>query len=105
MLFERWGGNLAVSDVAPVIAVGELSFQFSQIALPIGSQHNAKRVWWLGVLPFTTTNFICRSQRDWGNKAIAAPRDIDNEPIPITSVAQPAAQCRNMDGKVGRLDK
>src|SRR6266702_1198508 len=45
------------------------------------------------------------SQRDRRNKAIAAPRDIDNEPIPITSVTQPAAQCRNMDGQVGRLDK
>ena len=34
MLLERWGGNLAVTDVAPVIAVGELSCKFSQIALP-----------------------------------------------------------------------
>ena len=34
MLLERWGGSLAVTDVAPVIAVGELSCKFSQIALP-----------------------------------------------------------------------
>jgi hypothetical protein len=34
MLLERWGGSLAVTEVAPVIAVGELSRQFSQIALP-----------------------------------------------------------------------
>ena len=34
MLLERWGGSLAVTDVAPVIAVGELSCQFSHIALP-----------------------------------------------------------------------
>jgi hypothetical protein len=34
MLLERSGGNLAVTDVAPVIAVGELSCKFSQIALP-----------------------------------------------------------------------
>jgi len=26
---------------------------------------------------------------------MAAPRDIDNEPIPITSVTQRAAQCKN----------
>jgi hypothetical protein len=45
------------------------------------------------------------SQRDWRNKAIAAPRDIDNEPISITSVTQRAAQCRNMDSKVCRLHK
>jgi hypothetical protein len=36
MLLGRWGGSLAVTDVAPVIAVGELSCQFSQIALPDG---------------------------------------------------------------------
>ena len=46
-----------------------------------------------------------RALPDWRNEAIAAPRDIDNEPIPITSVTQPAAQCRNMDGQIGRLDK
>jgi hypothetical protein len=46
-----------------------------------------------------------RALPDRRNKAIAAPRDIDNESIPITSVTQRAAQCRNMDGKVGRLDK
>jgi hypothetical protein len=34
MLLERWGGSLAVTDVAAVIAVGELSCKFSQIALP-----------------------------------------------------------------------
>jgi hypothetical protein len=34
MLLERWCGSLAVTDVAPVIAVGELSCKFSQIALP-----------------------------------------------------------------------
>jgi hypothetical protein len=35
MLLERWAsGDLSATDVAPVIAVGELSCQFSQIALP-----------------------------------------------------------------------
>jgi len=34
MLLERWGGNPEVTDVAPVIAIGELSCKFSQIALP-----------------------------------------------------------------------
>ena len=34
MLLDRGGGNFAVTDVAPVIAVGELSRKFSQIALP-----------------------------------------------------------------------
>ena len=34
MLLERWSGNLAVTDVAPVIAVEELSCKLSQIALP-----------------------------------------------------------------------
>jgi hypothetical protein len=33
MLWSAGGGSLAVTDVAPVIAVGELSCQFSQIAL------------------------------------------------------------------------
>jgi len=45
------------------------------------------------------------SQRDRRNKAKAAPRDIGNEPIPIASVMQPVAQCRNMDVNVGQLDK
>jgi hypothetical protein len=44
-------------------------------------------------------------QLDRGDEAIAAPRDIDNEPAPIASVTQRTAQCRNMDGEVGRLDK
>ena len=34
MLLERWGGSFAVTDEAPVIAVGEPSCKFSQIALP-----------------------------------------------------------------------
>ena len=42
---------------------------------------------------------------DWRYKTITASRDIDNESIPITSVTQRAAQCRNMDREVGRLDK
>jgi hypothetical protein len=46
-----------------------------------------------------------RALSDWRDKTIAAPRDIDNESIPIASVTQRAAQCRNMDGEVGRLDK
>src|SRR6476646_5392761 len=46
-----------------------------------------------------------RALPDWRYKTIAAPRDIDNESIPITSVTQRAAQCRYMDREVGRLDK
>jgi hypothetical protein len=42
---------------------------------------------------------------DWRYKTIAASRDIDNESTPIASVTQRAAQCRNMDREVGRLDK
>jgi hypothetical protein len=42
---------------------------------------------------------------DWHYKTIPAPTDIDNEPIPISSVSQRAAQCRNMDSEGGRLDK
>jgi hypothetical protein len=42
---------------------------------------------------------------NWSNEVIAAPGDIDDEPIPITSVTQCAAQCRNMYGEVGRLDE
>src|SRR5436189_6450480 len=34
MLLDRGGGNFAVTDVAPVIAVGEPRCKFSQIALP-----------------------------------------------------------------------
>jgi hypothetical protein len=46
-----------------------------------------------------------RALPDWRYKTIAAPRDIDNESIPIASIAQRAAQCRNMHREVGRLDK
>jgi hypothetical protein len=46
-----------------------------------------------------------RALPDWRYKTIAAPRDIDNETTPIASVTQRAAQCRNMDREVGRLDK
>ena len=46
-----------------------------------------------------------RALPNWRYKAIAAPGDIDDEPIPIASVAQRAAQCGNMDREVGRLDK
>jgi hypothetical protein len=31
--------------------------------------------------------------------------NVDNESIPVSSVAQRATQCRNMDGKIGRRDK
>jgi hypothetical protein len=41
---------------------------------------------------------------DWRDKTVAAPSDIDNERIPIMSVTQRAAQCRNMDSEGGRLD-
>ena len=46
-----------------------------------------------------------RALPDWRYKTIAAPRDIDNESTSIASVTQRAAQCRNMYGKVCRLDK
>jgi hypothetical protein len=46
-----------------------------------------------------------RALPDWRYKTIAASRDIDNESTPIASVTQRAAQCRNLGGKVGRLDK
>jgi hypothetical protein len=57
MRLERWDGNLAVADVALVIAVGEPRCKFSQVALPdwLTAQKNCGR----GVLPFTKTNFIC----------------------------------------------
>jgi hypothetical protein len=40
---------------------------------------------------------------DRGDEPIAAPWNIDDEPIPITSVTERAAQCGNMYGEVGRL--
>src|SRR5215467_3778301 len=46
-----------------------------------------------------------RALPNWRYKTIAAPGDIDDEPIPVASVAQRAAQCRNMDREVGRLDE
>jgi hypothetical protein len=42
---------------------------------------------------------------DWGDEAVALPGNIDDESVAVSSVAQRAAQCRNMDGKIGRLDK
>jgi hypothetical protein len=42
---------------------------------------------------------------DRGYEPIAAPWHIDNEPISITSVAQRATQCRDMDGEVCRVDE
>jgi hypothetical protein len=42
---------------------------------------------------------------DWGDEAVASPGNIDDEPIPVTSVAQRATQCRDKDSKIGRLDK
>ena len=48
MLWSAGGGNLALTDVAPVIAVGELSCQFSQIALPdrLATQRAASLLPW-----------------------------------------------------------
>ena len=48
---------------------------------------------------------VARLLPGWRDKTVAAPTDIDNESIPITSVTQCAAQCRNMDSEVGGLDK
>jgi hypothetical protein len=42
---------------------------------------------------------------DWGDEAVASPRNIDDEPIAVPSVVERATQCRDMDGKIGRLDK
>jgi hypothetical protein len=42
---------------------------------------------------------------DRGDEAVAAPGNIDNEPIPVSPVAQRATQGGHMDCKVGRLDK
>jgi hypothetical protein len=47
---------------------------------------------------------VARLLPGWRDKTVAAPTDIDNEPIPITSVTQRAARCRNMDSEGGRLD-
>jgi hypothetical protein len=59
MLLEREGGNLAVTGVALVIAVGESRCKFSQVAL--SNCLTAQRTERLraGVLPFTNTNFKC----------------------------------------------
>src|SRR5262249_16759916 len=40
-----------------------------------------------------------------GDEAVASSGNIDDEPVAVFSVAQHAAQCRNMDRKVGRLDE
>ena len=58
-------------------------------------------------LPHMIPAMACYAARllaGWRDKTVAAPTDIDNEPIPITSVTQRAAQCRNMDSEGGRLD-
>ena len=42
---------------------------------------------------------------DVGDEKVAASGNIDNESIPVSSVAQRAAQCGNMDSEIGWLDK
>ena len=49
-------GNITVIDVALLVAVGEPRCDLSQV----GSQHSEQRDCGLGVLPFTTMNFMCR---------------------------------------------
>jgi hypothetical protein len=60
MKLERQDRNIAVIDVTIVIAVGEPRCDFAQVVSPIGSQHSAQKDCGLGVLPFTTMNFMCR---------------------------------------------
>jgi hypothetical protein len=49
---------------------------------------------------------ICLVARlDGGDEAVAAPRDVYDEPVAIAPIVQRAAQRGNMDCKVGRLDK
>ena len=40
-----------------------------------------------------------------GDEAVASPGNIDDESIPVSSVAQRATQCGHMDGEIGRLDE
>ena len=44
-------------------------------------------------------------QLDRGNEAVAASGDVDDEPMPVSTVTQRAAQCRHVDREVGRLDE
>ena len=51
----------------------------------------------------------CMDLRGWhlnrGDEAISSPGNVDNEPISVSSVAEHSTQCRNMNGKVRRLDE
>src|SRR5262245_19426370 len=49
--------------------------------------------------------FDAASDGDRGNETVTSPRDVDDEAIPLSSVAQRAAQRKNMDSQVGGLDK
>ena len=42
---------------------------------------------------------------DRGDELVAAPWDIDDEPISVPPVTQRAAQCRDLDGQIGMPDK
>lgn len=43
--------------------------------------------------------------RDWGDEAVAASGDVDDEAIPILTVTQRAAQRRHMNSEVGGLNE
>jgi len=96
MVLERLDGHFAVAEVASLIAVGEAGPELPQVALP--DRLTTQR----------TASLLAGRPTIHDDEFHVSPpnaRDIDNEPIPITSVTQRAAQCRNVDGKVGRLDK
>jgi hypothetical protein len=42
---------------------------------------------------------------DWSDEAVASPRNIDDEPITVSSIAQHATQRGDMDREIRRLDK
>src|SRR4030095_15593156 len=48
---------------------------------------------------------IASSTHDGGHEAVASPGNVDDEPVPVAAVAQPAAQRGNVDSEIGRFDE
>jgi len=49
--------------------------------------------------------FLLTPSGDCANELVSSARNINDEPISVLSVAQRAAQSRNMDGQICRTDK
>src|SRR5262249_6845478 len=64
------------------------------------------------VKPHRILPMLCRSHSvlvsrhiNRGDEAVATPGDVDDEPMPVATIAQRATQCGHVDRQVGRFDK